>query len=259
MPVCRGILIRPCLFPRIKLIDTLLNLVFPVDCVLCGIPATEREFGALCRGCAEGFVAEEPPFCDRCGYTAPSIEGLCGRCRTGETRFDFGRSALVLDDALRLAIHHFKYNDRVSLARPLARTLRACFEREPFTAEIVVPVPLHPKRERERGYNQARLLAAGLGLPVHPNLVRRRKNTESQTGLTRSQRRLNIRGAFEARRRVDGTVLIVDDIRTTGSTINEMAKVLRRSGALRVEVLTLAGIGVLRNEQQTPVVEFASR
>lgn len=238
----------PAFFRSQTLIDTLLNLVFPVDCVLCGEPAREREFGALCRRCAEGFLIAERPFCDRCGYRAPAIEGMCGRCRSGETKFDFGRAALTLDDALRLTIHHFKYNDRVSLARPLARGLRSCLERKAFTSEIVVPVPLHPNRERQRGYNQATLLASGLDLPVRTNLIRRRKNTETQTGLTRSGRRLNIQGAFEVRRPVAGSVLIVDDIRTTGSTINEMAKVLKRNGASRVEVLTLAGIGWLRNQ-----------
>ncbi len=160
---------------------------------------------------------------------------------------------------LRLAIHHLKYNDRVSLARPLGRALRGCLEREPFTADIVVPVPLHPKREGERGYNQAGLLARGLGRPVLTNLVRRRKNTLSQTGLTRPERSLNIRGAFDVRRPVGGSVLIVDDIRTTGSTINELAKVLKRSGASRVEVLTLASISAPRNERQTQAVVSGSR
>ncbi len=249
----------PSLFTTATLIDTFLNLVFPVDCVLCGKPAKEREFGALCRLCAEGFLVAERPFCDQCGYRAPAIEGLCGRCRSGETKFDFGRAALVLDDALRLAIHHFKYNDRVSLARPLTHALQTCLEHEAFTADLIVPVPLHPKRERARGYNQAALLASGLGRQVTRNLVRRRKNTVSQTGLTRPERRLNMRGAFDVRRPLCGSVLIVDDIRTTGSTINELAKVLKRSGASRVEVLTLVGISAPRNERQTQTAVSGSR
>ena len=224
------------------LIDRVLNLLFPVDCVLCGKSAKEWEFGVLCRTCATGFKPVEGRMCPRCGYQAPAIDGLCGRCRTGDTRYDFGRAALVFDESLRLAIHHFKYNDRVSLVRPFGAALRACLECQDFVAELIVPVPLHRSRERERGYKQAELLAATLGRPVDRKLLRRRRPTATQTGLTQTQRAVNVRGAFEIRRKVSGSVLIVDDVETTGSTINEVAKVLRRGGASRVEVLTLARV-----------------
>ncbi len=168
---------------------------------------------------------------------------LCGNCLIGKTQYDLGRSALTFDTSLREVIHHFKYNDRVSLARPLGRALEACLGSNGFAADRVVPVPLYRKRERQRGYNQAALLAARLGLDVQPGAIRRRKNTESQTDLTRSQRIRNVRGAFECSRPVGGPVLIVDDVQTTGATINEVAKALKRAGASRVEVLTLARVG----------------
>ena len=136
------------------------------------------------------------------------------------------------------------YNDRVSLARPLGRALQACLDREPFTADVVVPVPLHRTRERKRGFNQTALLGAKLNRRLQLNLVRRRRNTDSQTGLTRSQRARNVQAAFECRRPIEGTVLLVDDVQTTGATINEVARVLRRSGASRIEVVTLARAGV---------------
>ncbi len=197
--------------------------------------------------------------CPRCGYQAPAIDGLCGRCRTGDTRYDFGRAALVFDESLRLAIHHFKYNDRVSLARPLGAALRACLEDEDFDAELIVPVPLHRSRERERGYNQAELLAATLGRPVDRSLLGRRRPTATQTGLTRHQRSLNVRGAFEVRRKVSGSVLIVDDVETTGSTINEVARVLQRGGASRIEVLTLARVADATSLQPEPTELLESR
>ena len=134
------------------------------------------------------------------------------------------------------------YNDRVSLARPLGRALRACLDREPFTARVVVPVPIHRSRQRKRGYNQAALLAVKLGLPVDFSILKRVQNSESQTGLTRIQRLRNVRGAFKSRRRIHGSVLIVDDVQTTGATINEVARVLRLSGASRVEALTVARV-----------------
>src|SRR5262249_45570915 len=102
--------------------------------------------------------------------------------------------------------------------------------------------PLHRSRERERGFNQAELIATRLGRPVVTHLLRRRKNTPSQTGLTRNQRKRNLAAAFETRGDVKGTVIVVDDVYTTGSTMNEIARTLKRAGAERVEVLTVARV-----------------
>jgi len=156
--------------------------------------------------------------------------------------FDFARSALLFNPTLREIIHHLKYSDRVSLANPLGDILKDCLEREPFSGETIVPVPLHRARERSRGFNQAELISARLGRRVENRLLRRRKNTDSQTGLSRSQRKRNLAGAFEVRGEVHGTVIVVDDVYTTGSTMNEIARVLKRAGAQRVEVLTVARV-----------------
>lgn len=149
---------------------------------------------------------------------------------------------LVFDDTLREIIHHLKYADRVSLAGPCGELMKASLDREPFTGDLIIPVPLHPQRERERGFNQAELLARRLGREVDRKVLRRKKNTRSQTGLSRAQRNENLRGAFEVRRPVRDTVIVVDDVYTTGSTVNEVAKVLKHAGASRVEVLTLARV-----------------
>jgi ComF family protein len=160
----------------------------------------------------------------------------------GETVFDFARSALLFTQTLREIIHHLKYSERVSLAKPLGDTLKECLEREDFAGKLIVPVPLHRSRERSRGFNQAELIAARLGRPVASRLLTRRKDTPSQTGLTRNERKRNLAGAFEARGKVTGTVVVVDDVYTTGSTMNEIARTLKRAGAERVEVLTVARV-----------------
>ena len=227
------------------MLDTFLNLVFPATCVVCEGAVTEWRQGALCRGCEDRFAPPSPPLCSRCGRLAPSIEGECGRCLVGETKFDFGRSALAFTDDVRRTVHEFKYNDRVSLARPLGRALVACLERESFSADFAIPVPLFARRERERGYNQAALLASRFKFQVSSGIVRRRRDTLSQTGLTRAERLGNVRGAFECRRKLEGTVLIVDDVMTTGATVNQLARVLKRAGASRVEVLTLTRVADL--------------
>ena len=184
----------------------------------------------------------EPPFCPQCGEPAAAIEGLCGFCRKGDYRFDFARSALLFSGTLREIIHHLKYADRVSLANPLGDILKECLDSEPFTGNRIIPVPLHRRRERQRGFNQAELIAARLGRPLATRLLRRRKNTPTQTGLSRGERKRNLAGAFEVRGPVDGTVILVDDVFTTGSTMNEIARTLKRAGAQRVEVLTVARV-----------------
>ena len=177
---------------------------------------------------------------------APVIEGPCGACRRGDHAFDFARSAFLFTDPMRGLLHHFKYSGRVSLARPLGRELRRQLEAEGFLGSLALPVPLHRARERERGFNQAELLARHLGLAVDCSLLQRRKNTPSQTGLSRSQRALNLSAAFEVRRKPPDCVLVVDDVYTTGATLHEIAKTLKRAGSSRVEVLTVAR--VLRQE-----------
>jgi ComF family protein len=167
---------------------------------------------------------------------------MCGLCLKGEHVFDLARSALLFTPTLREIIHHLKYSDRVSLANPLGDILKKCLEREPFTGSVIVPVPLHPSRERQRGFNQAELIASRLGRPMATRLIRRRKKTPSQTGLSRTERRRNLASAFEVRGEVSGSVIVVDDVYTTGSTMNEIARTLKRAGAERVEVLTVARV-----------------
>jgi ComF family protein len=224
------------------LIDNILNLLFPVSCVICEGQVFERRWGAACPACWRKLTPLPSPFCAQCGAPAAAIEGLCGRCRTGEHAFDFASSVLLFTDTLREILHHLKYSDRVSLAKPLGRILRDYREGEPFIATRVVPVPLHRSRLRERGFNQAELIARQTGLPVDTKLLKRRTNTPSQTGLTRSQRQRNLSGAFEVCQTPPEAVLVVDDVYTTGSTMNEIARTLKRAGTRRVEVLTIARV-----------------
>jgi ComF family protein len=224
------------------LIDAILNLLFPVSCILCRALVLERRFAAVCPDCWARLKPVEPPLCTQCGEPVIAIEGRCGPCRRGDNVFDFARSALLFSDPLREIIHHFKYSDRVSLARPLGDFLKRRLDQEAFSGNLILPVPLHPRRERERGFNQAALLASRLGRPVNARLLRRRKNTPTQTGLSRSERRKNLAAAFEVRGRLSGTVILVDDVYTTGSTMNEVARTLKRAGAERVEVLTVARV-----------------
>lgn len=228
------------------MIDALLNLLFPQSCVLCNARILTYRWAAACPECWSKLEPIPRPFCPQCGIPAPVIEGLCGSCRRGDHAFDFARSLFLFTDAMRGILHHFKYSGRVSLARPLGRHLRDHMIEEGFTGKLALPVPLHRKRERERGFNQAELLARQLGLAVDRDLLQRRKNTPSQTGLSRSQRALNLSAAFEVCGTPPDCVIVVDDVYTTGATLHEIAKTLKRAGTSRVEVLTVAR--VLRQE-----------
>jgi ComF family protein len=224
------------------MIDAILNLLFPTKCVVCDSLVLERRWGAACPVCWSRLEPVPEPVCVQCGTPAPAIEGRCASCRRGEHSFDFARSALLFNGPAREIIHHLKYSGRVSLAKPLGGLLRACMQREGFQSKVALPVPLHRARTRKRGFNQAELLARGLGLPVETRLLRRSKNTPTQTGLSRSQRVFNLAGAFEIRGPVPDCVLVVDDVYTTGATMIEIAKTLRRANVSRIEVLTAARV-----------------
>lgn len=233
------------------MIDFLLNLIFPTACVKCHATILERRFGALCSNCWNTLEPIRLPICPKCGIPADAIEDQCRRCRIGENVFDFARSAVSYNDTAKEIVHRLKYSDRVSLAGPMARLLKELLH--DFSGDSVVPVPLHKIRERERGFNQAELIAEKLGLRVEKHLVRRRKKTPTQTGLSRAARRRNLSAAFELQGDVRGKrVILVDDVLTTGATVNEISRVLKRGGAERVEVLTFARVAESFNRQGPP-------
>jgi ComF family protein len=163
--------------------------------------------------------------------------------------FDVGRSAGEYDGALRHIVHAFKYDKRRTLAAPLAAMMKSAGSALLEAAECVVPVPLHPWRQFSRGFNQAADLAAMLGPPVVHALWRQR-STRSQTGLAAAARRRNVQDAFRlsplltkqriASRICDRNVVLVDDVKTTGATLDACARVLKSAGAREVRVLTVA-------------------
>jgi ComF family protein len=214
----------------------------------------------LCAACTGTFVAVKPPLCICCGKMFMSREGpdhLCGHCSRHAWHFHRARSAGVFDRCLATLVHRFKYSGQTGLAQPLGMFMLAALLDNWNLADIdwVVPIPLHGKRLRDRGFNQSFLLtqtwasplkaspAAGSGLPVAPDLLERTRPTASQTGLGRKARAANLKNAFRIR---PGKVvanlrlLVVDDVFTTGATANECARVLMKAGAKRVDVLTLA-------------------
>jgi ComF family protein len=170
---------------------------------------------------------------------------LCPRCRRLRSSVDRGRAIGAYDGALRAIIHALKYDGRRSLAKRLAALMRERGADILAGAAWAVPVPLHPSRRRERGFNQADDLARPLGLPVR-HALRRVRATPTQTGLPSAQRHRNVRDAFAATRAADalgGTIVVlVDDVCTTGATLDACARVLKALGAAEVRALTAARV-----------------
>lgn len=167
---------------------------------------------------------------------------MCARCRRGRSQVTRALAIGAYEGSLRAIVHALKYHRRVSIARPLGALMRQHGAPVLQGADLCVPVPLHPFRMWRRGFNQAAELARHLGLPVVPAL-RRRRHTRSQTDLPAVKRRANVRGAFAPGRRADvrgAIVVLVDDVSTTGATLDACARVLLGEGAAEVRALTAA-------------------
>ena len=224
-----------------------LDLVFPALCPVCQVILDADRRDPLCGRCWCSITRLGPPGCDVCG-TACAPSRPCSTCTTDPPPYDYARSAAIYEGALREALHAFKFSRKRALARPLGDlALEQCAASLPEGIEAVIPVPLARERERERGFNQALLLArriAGrLELPTRPRWLVRVRATRPQSDLSAAERRANVRGAFRASRRVAGRhVVVVDDILTTGATLGECARALREAGAWRVGVVTVARV-----------------
>jgi ComF family protein len=187
-----------------------------------------------------------PPVCPRCGR--PRSDGLlCPGCANWSAEIDGIRSPFIFDGVLRRAIHEFKYRNLRALAVPLAELLYGFLLVNPVPGEVLVPVPLHRKRWRERGYNQSGLLAEELGkltgLPVVDGCLFRQQHSPSQARTASvSQRQSNVTGAFACRgAELRGKrVLLIDDVCTSGATLNACAGVLKSAGAASVWGLVIA-------------------
>ena len=228
--------------------DALLSVLLAPACAACRAPLDFPTRGPVCARCWDAIVPLTPPVCETCGdalrsWRVLSIESArCPRCRRRPGAISRCRGVGVYDGALRDVIHALKYDGRRSLASPLAARMRDGGAEVLDGADIVVPVPLHRSRLRSRGFNQAADLARHLGMPC-VDALRRRRATLSQTDLPAARRHANVRGAFVLRRRarVEGLcVVLVDDVSTTGATLEACAKVLRSAGARDVRALTAA-------------------
>lgn len=227
------------------------DLVFPPVCVHCGGLVEGGNLRHLCRQCATMVTFVQPPCCHVCGHPfSGDVHGerCCTHCTELEPAFREGRTCILLKGSGRSLVHAFKYKRAVHVLEDIAVLIRMTAGMADYVrGAVLVPVPLHPRKERERGYNQSRLLArlfaaaGGPGTRVAEPL-RRLVDTPTQTALDRRTRQSNLKNAFALREDADINAaerfVLIDDVFTTGSTLNACATVLGRAGGVNLDVAT---------------------
>ena len=224
-----------------RLGDLILDSFFPRCCIGCG-----KEGGFLCHECRKKLPNLFPPLCPRCGTTQASGM-LCQNCRQRPGVIDGIRSPFRFEEVIRKAVHELKYRHLKALSSCLAELLAGYLEKHSLPGEILVPVPLHPRRLRERGYNQSLLIASDLGklitMPVLDNCLARVKEVQPQVKTAAVEERWsNVIDAFTCHddRVNDKRVILIDDVCTSGATLESCALALKEKGAISVWGLTIA-------------------
>lgn len=229
----------------------LLDSIYPRICCACGKEITEGDEIGLCWDCRADSVALGPPWCECCGaVVAGRVDHAftCADCEEHPPRYRRGRSLFRYEGGVRTAIHALKYHHDFSVIPDLSRLMLAGLHTHFADVEdlVLVPVPLHPKRQRQRGFNQGMELIRGMrkadrSIKVWSGL-KRIKDTETQTRLSKAARRENVRSAFAVKKGsvCPDKILLVDDVMTTGATLDACARALQKAGVKEVNTLTVA-------------------
>ena len=236
--------------PKLDLLGAAASLLYPPACALCSANVSDGDY--LCAECENKLVRIVPPFCAKCSETfSGAIDSTftCANCGHRTLHFDAAVAAYRSRGIVRHLVLEFKYHKQMHLRHLVGRWLIAALDDERLrgcTFDVIVPVPLHPARERERGFNQSALLAELLSARISVNsrpLLERIRYTTTQTAFDRAERMQNLHGAFRLRKNAnvqDLRVLLIDDVLTTGSTLSECARVLKKAGARSVHAATAA-------------------
>ena len=228
--------------PRVRMLgEVALDFLFPKSCLGCG-----REGQFICYKCHRSLPRVIPPVCPRCGKSQAG-DAVCPSCVTWKSHIDGIRSPFRFEGVMRQAVHELKYRNLRALAAPLAGLMSDYLTSQQVPGDLLIPVPLHPKRLRERGYNQSELLAREMGklvsLPVARDTVIRTRGTPPQARtLSLEDRRRNVAGAFSCRGDAlrDTRVVLIDDVATSAATLDACAGAIKAAGAASVWGLTLA-------------------
>ncbi len=225
----------------------ILNVLYPPKCLICEVILAPDEYGC-CHSCAGKLPFIEPPYCLKCGKPVYSAETeYCMDCQKQSHVFTKGIALWSYDEQVRKAVYRFKYKNRREYAGYFGEELIKRYGRQMrgWDADAVIPVPLHKKRLKRRGFNQAELIAKEIGrrleVPVEPDMVFRIVNTRPQKELNEKERHKNLKNAFKISKNVVKLkkIILVDDIYTTGATADAIARLLLRAGVEKIYVVIL--------------------
>lgn len=229
------------------MLTRIINTIYPPTCVLCGIHS--RSARDLCDGCESDFISNQIA-CGSCALPLPfDLAGaICGECLQSPPLQHQAWSAFVYAQPLEWMIQQLKFNGKVAFGGLLGQLAIPFLPMLEEVPDCIIPVPLHPKRQQQRGYNQAyelvKPLARKLNTPIDTKSCSRQKHTSAQSDLDAKQRKKNIRNAFQFKNtRQYNYVIVFDDVITTGSTIAELVKIIKKQGVERVDVWSLARVG----------------
>ncbi len=227
------------------MLNKFLNTLFPESCPVCRMPATDHTTAPICNDCWQSIAPYHGPRCRTCGR--PLVSGVsleCGDCIQHRPAFDSAGSFGLYDGVLRQAINQLKYHNIKRLSKPLSEMV---LQMKLPRVDAVLPVPLYKTRLKQREFNQSALIAKNtgehLGCTMLPHALVKIRDTKPQVGLRSGERRANIRKAFavQSKELIEGKdILIIDDVITTGATVSECAKTVKKAGAARVHVIALA-------------------
>ena len=228
-------------------IESAITFLYPAQCKVCEELLGLESAPYICNSCWTDIEFIEPPWCEICGI--PNAENLCEVCATNPPRYGKLRTIAIYEKSIQHAIHLFKFEKRISLCKPLSQLIVDCIPEDIniIDYDYIIPVPIHKRRLRERGFNQSTMLLKGISkvvnLSVLDDVLIKQKNTSPQSSLDREARQTNIKGAFklqDADKIRDKHILVFDDVFTTGATIREVVNVLWNADPREIDVLTLA-------------------
>lgn len=239
------------MIPVKQFLSALLDVLLPPVCHLCRSFIPDADSLHICPECREQLPRVVSPLCPLCGipFAGAGADHCCGACLTHAPHFDTARAYFLYEGAIRDLIHSFKYSRKTHLRKPLALlTLHEMSgEVTGLNPHLIIPVPLHRSRLRQRGFNQAvligRVLSKQLSVPLVTDALIRTRPTAPQIELPAAERRMNVRGAFTVTRPesvADRHIVLFDDVMTTGSTMDECARELKKSGAATVTAVSVA-------------------
>ncbi len=245
------------------ILTPLLSILFPSNCPVCLQPLEKFHLGGICLNCWASIKLIRKPKCSKCGFYYESLinthknkDVVCGRCQVKKYYFSYARSFGEYSSPLKEIIHHYKFNKNAYLSRIFADlVLKAMNLKKRYgNIDAIIAVPLHRKRKKKRGFNQSYLIALQIGKRLHIQVEKRvlfrLKNSVPQMDLPANKRERNVKGAFEVKnvQKIRGKkILLIDDVMTTGATVNECARVLKRAGSKDVAVLTIAHTPINRD------------